>query len=116
MVHDVFLSYSSKDKQAADAACHSLERNGIQVWMAPRNIWAGQGWAASIIRAINDTQIMVLIFSSNANTSAQIEREVERAVNREFQFFRSGWKTSSRATLLSISSARIIGWMLLRHL
>jgi hypothetical protein len=82
MGHDVFLSYSSKDKLAADAACHSLERNGIRVWMAPRDILAGRGWAASIIRAINDAQIMVLVFSSNANTSPQIEREVERAINK----------------------------------
>ena len=82
MAHDVFLSYSNKDKAAADAVCHALERNGIRVWMAPRDILAGVGWAQSIIGAINGARVMVLVFSGNANASPQIEREVERAVHK----------------------------------
>jgi formylglycine-generating enzyme required for sulfatase activity len=82
MAHDVFLSYSNKDKAAADAVCHALERNRIRVWMAPRDILAGVGWAQSIIGAINGARVMVLVFSGNANGSPQIEREVERAVNK----------------------------------
>ncbi len=34
MAHDVFLSYSSKDKAVADAVCHALESDGVRVWMA----------------------------------------------------------------------------------
>jgi hypothetical protein len=82
VAHDVFLSYSNKDKAAADAVCHALERNGIRVWMAPRDILAGVGWAQSIIGAINGARVMVLVFSGNANASPQIEREVERAVHK----------------------------------
>jgi hypothetical protein len=82
MAHDVFLSYSNKDKAAADAVCHALERNRIRVWMAPRDVMAGVGWAQSIIGAINGARVMVLVFSGNANGSPQIEREVERAVNK----------------------------------
>jgi hypothetical protein len=29
MAHDVFISYSSKDKPAADAACAGLEARGL---------------------------------------------------------------------------------------
>jgi TPR repeat protein len=82
MSHDVFLSYSTKDKAAADAACHVLERHDIRVWMAPRDILPGADWAASIIAAIAHAKVMVLVFSSHANTSPQIEREVERAINK----------------------------------
>jgi TPR repeat protein len=82
MAHDVFISASSKDKAAADAVCNELERNRIRVWMAPRDIVPGAGWAASIIEAIKGAKIMVLVFSSHANNSPQIEREVERAVNK----------------------------------
>ncbi|MGO9237975.1 MAG: toll/interleukin-1 receptor domain-containing protein [Methylocella sp.] len=56
MAHDVFLSYSSKEKYAADAACAVLERNGIRVWMAPRDILPGLGWGTSIIEAINNAR------------------------------------------------------------
>ena len=83
MAHDVFISASSKGKAAADAVCNVLERNRIRVWMAPRDIVPGVGWAASIIGAINGAKIMVLVFSSHANSSPQIEREVERAINKE---------------------------------
>ena len=82
MAHDVFLSYSSKDKAAADAVCNVLECNRIRVWMAPRDILPGVGWAASIIGAISGARVMVLVFSRHANRSPQIEREVERAINK----------------------------------
>ena len=82
VAHDVFISYSSKDKAAADAACNVLERNGVRVWMAPRDILPGVGWAESLIGAINNARVMVLVYSSNANHSPQIEREVERAINK----------------------------------
>ena len=39
MAHDVFLSYSNKDKAAADAVCHALEQNRIRVWMARAMFW-----------------------------------------------------------------------------
>lgn len=80
--HDVFISYSSKDKATADAACALLERNAIRCWIAPRDILPGQSWGASIIDAINGSRAMVLVFSGHANASPQVEREIERAVNR----------------------------------
>jgi TPR repeat protein len=82
MPHDVFISYSNRDKTAADAVCHALESARIRVWMAPRDILPGVGWAQSIIDAINGARVMVLVFSGNANGSPQIEREVERAVHK----------------------------------
>jgi len=80
MAHDVFVSHSSKDKLAADAVVAHLERAGIRCWAAPRDIMPGASWAASIIQAINQCRIMVVVFSSNANRSDHVRREVERAV------------------------------------
>jgi hypothetical protein len=79
---DVFISYSSKDKPIADATCAMLEQHGIRCWIAPRDILPGKTWAGSIIEAINVSRMMVLVFSGHCNTSPQIEREVERAINR----------------------------------
>jgi hypothetical protein len=81
MAYDVFISYSSKDKPAADATCAVLEAEGIRCWIAPRDILPGQEWGASIVKAIANVKIFVLLLSSSANTSPQISREVERAVN-----------------------------------
>jgi hypothetical protein len=82
MAHDVFLSYSSKDREIAEAACTALEAKGISTWIAPRDILPGGDWSASIVHAIADARIFVLVFSGHANESPQIKREVERAVNR----------------------------------
>ena len=82
MAHDVFISYSSKDKPVADAACATLEARGIRCWIAPRDIRPGSDWGESIVDAIHASKAFVLVFSQNANASVQIKREVERAINR----------------------------------
>ena len=83
MAHDVFVSYSHHDKPQADAVAATLEAKGIRCWIAPRDVIPGQEWGAAIVEAIRSSRVMVLVFSSHANASPQIRREVERAVNAE---------------------------------
>jgi TIR domain/Jacalin-like lectin domain len=82
MDFDVFISYSTIDKATADATCAALESAGIRCWIAPRDVRPGTQYAAAIIDAIDSCQLMVLIFSSNANASVQIHREIERAASK----------------------------------
>jgi hypothetical protein len=81
MAHDVFISHSTKDKVTADAVCAMLESEGIRCWIAPRDVLPSMEWGEAIVDAIEQCRIMVLVFTANANASAQIRREVERAVN-----------------------------------
>lgn len=81
MGHDVFISYSHRDKQVADAACARLEQAGRRCWIAPRDIHGGE-WGKSIIEGISAARVFVLIFSAHANRSPQVNREVERAVSK----------------------------------
>jgi len=80
MAHDVFVSYSNKDKPVADAVVAGMENRGIRCWVAPRDITPGSSWGEAIIKAIEGSQIMVIILSGNSNRSSQVVREVERAV------------------------------------
>ncbi len=80
MAHDVFISYSNKDKTVADAICAKLEHEGVRCWYAPRDIKPGADWAGSIIDAIEQTKIMVLVFTDFSNASRQVLREVNNAV------------------------------------
>jgi protein-tyrosine-phosphatase len=82
MTFDVFISYPHQDKATADAACAKLESEGIRCWIASRDISPGTDWSEAIVNAIRLAKIMVLIFSGHANTSQQVKREVERAVNK----------------------------------
>jgi hypothetical protein len=82
MIHDVFISYSSHDKAIADAICSKLENNNIRCWIAPRDILPGVEYGEAIIDALVGCQVLILVFSSNANNSSQVRREVERAVSK----------------------------------
>jgi len=80
--HDVFLSYSSKDKAVADATCAYLESRTIRCWIAPRDVLPGSNYPRSIVEAIDGSRVMVLIFSSHSNSSPHVVRELTHAVSR----------------------------------
>ena len=79
MAHDVFISYSSKDKLTADAICHALEQNGIKCWIAPGSVRPGFDYPSEIMFGIENSKLMVLLFSEESNNSSFVYAEVERA-------------------------------------
>ena len=83
MSHDIFISYSSKDKVIADAVCAKLENNKIRCWIAPRDILPGMEYGQALVDAIKKSRAIVLVLSSNSNVSPQVMREIERAVSNE---------------------------------
>jgi adenylate cyclase len=83
MALDVFLSYAAADKAAALTVLQGLEGNGIRCWIAPRDVTAGSEYGQEIVDAIKACRILVVIFSSNANISPHVRREVERAVSAQ---------------------------------
>jgi hypothetical protein len=83
MAHDLFVSYSQPDRDAAFALVQRLEARGISVWIAPRDVSPAADWAAEIIDAISCARLMVLVFSGSSNDSSQVRREVERAVHKQ---------------------------------
>ncbi|MEJ0065751.1 MAG: toll/interleukin-1 receptor domain-containing protein [Caulobacteraceae bacterium] len=80
MGHDVFVSHSSLDKLAADAVCHGLEARGIRCWIAPRDQVAGRAYGEQITAAIENAQVMVLVFSDHVNNSQAVLNEINIAV------------------------------------
>jgi hypothetical protein len=81
MPHDVFISYSSKNKVIADAVCARLEENKIRVWFAPRDVPPGKDYASEIIQAIDQCKIFILIWSEESNKSKHILNEINHAFN-----------------------------------
>lgn len=81
MAHDVFISYSSRNKPVADAVCAGLEADGIRCWIAPRDVLPGQNYGESIVHAIAACKVMVLVFSEATNVSQAVIREAERAMH-----------------------------------
>jgi TIR domain-containing protein len=83
MVRDVFVSYSQPDYGCAMELVGRVEQEGINCWIAPRDIAPSSDWAAEIIDAISNSRTMILVFSASSNDSPQVRREVERAVHKQ---------------------------------
>ena len=61
---DVFISYSTKNKNVADAVVANFEHNGIKCWYAPRDIMPGKEWVSAIKEGLHDAKVFVLIFTA----------------------------------------------------
>ena len=79
----VFISYASRDVALADKVCAALEAAGFPCWIAPRDVRAGEPYAAAIVEALNDCRLLVLLLTKSAIDSPHVLREVERASSKK---------------------------------
>src|SRR5215469_5408066 len=79
MAHEIMISYSLQDAPIAERVRTYLEDNGFSCWTAGRDVLEGEDFGAATARAIQGCRVMVLVFSSAANTSRQIIRELKLA-------------------------------------
>ena len=81
MKHQVFISYSRKDKEAADCLCEILKENDIAYWIDKEGIYSSSNYKELIVDAIDVSQAVIFISSVNSNTSINVIREGGYAVN-----------------------------------
>lgn len=79
MAHDVFISYSTKNTEFAEAVCENLENNDIECWIAPRNIKTGTNYAKEIMDGLEAAKLVVLVFSKDAQESEYVNNEIDTA-------------------------------------
>jgi tetratricopeptide (TPR) repeat protein len=79
----VFISYSSKDIAIANEICSMIEKNGMDCWIAPRDVTPGSNYGKEIVDAIKASKVMVLIFSGYSNKSKHVANEIDIAFNNE---------------------------------
>lgn len=79
MKYDVFISYSSHDQKVVEGLCAYLEQRKIRCFVAYRDIPRGVVWARAIVEALDESRMMVVVFSDHFNNSDQVDREIELA-------------------------------------
>lgn len=79
MKYDVFISYSSHDQKVVEGLCAYLEAHKIRCFVAYRDISKGVVWAQAIVEALEESRMMVVVFSEHFNNSYQVDREIELA-------------------------------------
>lgn len=77
---DVFISYEHQSKPIADNICAVLESRGIRCWYAPRDVYGD--YATSIVEAIENCKVFVLILNCDSSNSPHVLNEVEMAYQR----------------------------------
>ena len=77
----VFISYSSKEYDKANALRQVLETNGITCWMAPQSIPSGSDYSREIPKAIKECDIFLLVLSKASQVSRWVPKELDNAIN-----------------------------------
>ncbi len=78
---NVFISFSFKDQKIAEAIVCALESKKVKCWISYRDADLGEEYAASIVRAIKQSELVLLVFSENSNSSKHVLNEINSAVN-----------------------------------
>src|SRR5882724_765933 len=76
MAAPIFISYSSKDQKIAETICRALEARSYDCWIAARDVGPGENFQEAIVKALRSARLMILVFTSNANNSDEIKKEV----------------------------------------
>ncbi|MBR3836865.1 MAG: toll/interleukin-1 receptor domain-containing protein [Clostridia bacterium] len=76
---DVFISYSSKDRQLVKEICAFLKQNGISYWVDFENDQYGDTFASTIVNQIKSAKQMLLFVTEHSNTSDHVLREINCA-------------------------------------
>ena len=83
MTHDVFISYSTKNTEHAEAIYERLQNNGVECWFAPENIGTATNFAEEIMLGLKPCKVVVLVFSKDAQASEYVNNEVAAAFDEK---------------------------------
>ena len=78
----VFISYSRKDKAVAKALADDLGAAGVPVWW-DREIYPGDDFHNAIVTALDQAQVVIVIWSEDAAASPWVRDEARRAARQK---------------------------------
>jgi hypothetical protein len=75
----IFVSHASADRGHAEKLISFLEAQHFECWVSFRDIPAGENYQAAITRTLRGATVLLMIFTNNANVSAEIQKELSLA-------------------------------------
>lgn len=81
MSHDIFISYSRKDKDTVDTIVEKLKEQGFSVWIDTYGIESGEAFRGIIVDAIENAEIVLFFSSEASNSSEWTKKEIALAVS-----------------------------------
>lgn len=80
---DIFISHSSRDKNAALNLATTLNFCSIDVWLDDWELEVGQSLTDEIAKAMEDSRYIVILITENYNKTVWTKTEYKKAVSRE---------------------------------
>ncbi len=74
-VRNAFASYASQDQRRVLARVRGMEKLGVKVFMGPRNRKANDPYPLYLLKHIDDSDVLYLFWSRDAEESEWVERE-----------------------------------------
>ena len=79
---DIFISYSSKDREKAEQLIELLSSAGLSVWIDKQGIDVSTSWSGEIVDAIDGCKAFVVLLSPSSIESKNVVREVALAFEK----------------------------------
>ena len=79
----IFISYSSKDTEIAEKARDYIEDNGLNCWMAPRDVDTSASYSQEIMKGLINAKMILLVFSKDSHDSKYVREELNNAFIRD---------------------------------
>lgn len=76
----VYISHAIADRDLALRLIAELRRSGFNVWSPEDHIYPGDNWAKETGKALEFSELMVVIFSARANDSSMLRQDVQFAL------------------------------------
>ena len=79
----IFISHASEDGETAQGLAAALEAQGLNTWLASRDVSIGANYAAEIFQNLVNSDYLLVVLSPNSIESAHVRREVSIAIDRK---------------------------------
>ena len=80
---DIFISHSSKDREAATRLATDLNFCSVDVWLDQWELQIGQSLADGIAKAMEQSRYIAILITVNYNKSVWTKTEYKKALARE---------------------------------
>jgi len=80
-----FISYSTADEEFSERLYSDLQAHGVRCWYAPHDLQIGATTRVALDKAIQATEKVILILSTNSVRSSWVAKEVETTLELETQ-------------------------------
>jgi len=83
MSHQLFISYSHKDKAFASNVAKDLENEGYDIWLDRTDIQTGSRWDDEVVKGLETSRVFMVLLSQAAVASENVKDEIDYAIDHQ---------------------------------